>query len=122
MAKGCARGLHRTRRVEVEGKSKRDRADFDRLKRERRSTERELKRYAELKRAHALLELEHALLKKSHPVHFREKSDVFAFITAEGDRFGVANLPALRRLALRLPLGQSVHKIGSTSRSGAAAS
>ena len=45
------------------GKTKRERTELARLTRERRSTERELKRYAELKRSHALLEQEHALLK-----------------------------------------------------------
>ena len=47
------------------GRTKRDKAELARLSRERRASERELKRYAELKRAHALLEEEHELLKKA---------------------------------------------------------
>ena len=42
-----------------------DKAEISRLRKQRASSERELRRYAELKRQHALLEQEHALLKKA---------------------------------------------------------
>ena len=42
-----------------------DKAEIGRLRKQRASTERELRRYAQLKRDHALLEQEHALLKKA---------------------------------------------------------
>lgn len=42
-----------------------DKAAIGRLRKQRTATERELRRYAQLQRDHALLEQEHALLKKA---------------------------------------------------------
>jgi putative transposase len=39
-----------------------------------------------------VLQEEHALLKKTHPVHLRTNTDVFAFIEEERQRFGVTRL------------------------------
>lgn len=39
--------------------------------------------------------MEHELLKKSHPVLFRTKAEVFAFLEAERERFQVSRLCAL---------------------------
>ena len=59
---------------------------------------REIQRLQELERAHAVLKEEHDLLKKSHPVLFRSKTDRFAFIDTQRDRYPVKRLCALYRV------------------------
>jgi transposase len=51
----------------------------------------EIRRLQELERAHVLLQEEHELL-KSHPVLFRSKQEIFAFIASQTDRFSVTRL------------------------------
>jgi transposase len=55
---------------------------------------RELKQLQALKREHALLQEEHELL-KSHPVLFRTKTEIFAFIDTQREPFAVKRLCAL---------------------------